>query len=136
MTLFSSGEGVLRELEFVQICVKEKLKTINTYIEALCIPFTCSPIPNQNIDFSENSTKHLFRLQLADMYSNNNKPADILVGLDYFYDIITGKTIKGAPNTLVALESNLEFLYFTDGVKLIQRSKVPLICKFGYVTQP
>ena len=102
----------MRELEFMQICVKEKLKTINTYIEVLCIPFTCSPIPNQNINFSENSTKHLLHLQLADTYSNNNKPFHILVGLDYFYNFITGKTIKGAPNPLVALESNLGFLYF------------------------
>ena len=94
----------------MQICVKAKLKTTNTYIEALCIQFVCSPIPNQNIDFSENSTKHLLRLQLADTYDNNNKPVDTLVGLDYFYNFITGKTIKGVPNTLVALESNLGFI--------------------------
>ena len=41
---FTSDEGVLKELDVVQICVKEKLKTINTYIEAFCIPFICSPI--------------------------------------------------------------------------------------------
>ena len=107
---FASDEGVLIELDVVQICVKGKLKTINTYIEALCIPFICSPIPNQNIDFSENSTKHPLHLQLANTYDNNNKPVDILVGLDYFYNFITGKTIKGAPNPLVALESNLGFI--------------------------
>ena len=83
---------------------------MNTYIETLCIPFICSPIPNQNIDFSGNSTKHLLRLQLADTHDNNNKPVDIPVGLDYFYNFITGKTITGAPNTLVALESNLGFI--------------------------
>ena len=107
---FASDEGVLIELDVVQICVKGKLKTINTYIEALCIPFICSPIPNQNTDFSENSTKHPLHLQLANTYDNNNKPVDILVGLDYFYNFITGKTIKGAPNPLVALESNLGFI--------------------------
>ena len=65
LKLLVSDEGVLRELDIVQICVKGKLKTKNTYIEALCIPFICSPIPNQNIDFSENSTKHLSSLQLV-----------------------------------------------------------------------
>ena len=49
-----SDEGVLKELDVVQICVKVRLKTINTYNEALFIPLICSPIPNQNIDFSEN----------------------------------------------------------------------------------
>ena len=82
---FASDKGDLKELDVVQTSVKGKLKTINTYIETLCIPFICSPIPNQNIDFSENSTKHLLRLQLADTYDSNNKPADILVGLDYFF---------------------------------------------------
>ena len=51
---FPSEEGVSKELDVVQIGVKEKLKAINTYIEALYIPFICLPIPNQNIDFSEN----------------------------------------------------------------------------------
>ena len=81
---FASDEGVLKELDVVQIYVKEKLKVINTCIET----FICSPIRNQNIDFSENSTKHLLRLQLADTYENNYKPVDILVGLDYFYNLL------------------------------------------------
>ena len=92
-----SDEGVLKELDVVEICVKGKLKTISSYIEALCIPFICSTIPNKNIDFSENSTKHLLCLQLADTYDNSNKHVDILVGLDYFYNFITGKIIKGVP---------------------------------------
>ena len=77
LTRFASDKGVLNELDVVLICVKG-------YIEALCIPFICSRIPNRNIDFSENSAKHLLHLQLADAYDNNNKPLDILVGLDYF----------------------------------------------------
>ena len=106
---FASDEEVLKELDVVQICVKGKSKRINTYIKALCSPFICSPISIQNIDFSENSTKHILRLQLNNTYDNNNKPVDILVGLDYFYNFITGKTIEGAPDTLVALESILGF---------------------------
>ena len=46
---FASDEGVLKELDVVQICVKGKLKTINSYIEALCIPSICLSMPNQNI---------------------------------------------------------------------------------------
>ena len=71
---FAADEWVLKELDIVQICVKGKLKTINTYIEALRISFICSPILNQNIDFSEKSAKHLICLHLADTYDNNNKP--------------------------------------------------------------
>ena len=46
LKLFASDEGILKELDIVQICVKGKLKTMNTYIEALCIPFISSPKPN------------------------------------------------------------------------------------------
>ena len=81
---FVSDKGVLKELDVVQICVKGKLKAINNYIEALSIPFNCSPVQNQNIDFSEKTTKHLLNSQLADTYDNSNKPIDIHVGLDYF----------------------------------------------------
>ena len=52
----------------------------------------------------------LLCLQIADTYYNNNKPVNILVGFDYFYNFITRKTLKMVPNTLVALESNLGFL--------------------------
>ena len=47
---------------------------------------------------------------MPNTYDNNNKPVDILVGLDYFYNFITRKTIKGVPNTLVVLDSNLGFI--------------------------
>ena len=50
---------------------KRKIKDEKHLYWILCIPFTCWPIPNQNIDFSENSTKHLLRLQLVDTYSKN-----------------------------------------------------------------
>ena len=78
---YASNEGVLKELDVMKKFLKQKLKTINTYIEALCISFICSPIQNQNDDFSENSTKHLLRLRLADMFNNFNKPINILVSL-------------------------------------------------------
>ena len=58
---FASDEGVLKELDVVQICLKGKLKAINTYIEALSIPFICSPIQNQNIDFSEKNNETSFK---------------------------------------------------------------------------
>ena len=73
---FASEEGVLTELDVVQICIKRKLKVINTYI-ASCVPFICSLIRNQNIDFPENPTKHLQRLQFSDTYDNSNKPVNI-----------------------------------------------------------
>ena len=78
---YASNEGVLKELDVMKKFLKQKLKTINTYIEALCISFICSLIQNQNDDFSENSTKHLLRLRLADMFNNFNKPINILVSL-------------------------------------------------------
>ena len=47
---FATEEGVLKEIDVVQICVKSKTKSKNVYIEALGIPFLCSSIQGQSIE--------------------------------------------------------------------------------------
>ena len=44
MKRFSSGEGVLKILDVVQVCARGKTKNVNVFIETLCIPLLCSPI--------------------------------------------------------------------------------------------
>ena len=49
MKRFASDEGILRTLDVVHICVRGKTKPVNIYIEALCLPFQCSPLQNQDL---------------------------------------------------------------------------------------
>ena len=50
MKRFASDEGVLKVLDVVQICVRMKRKTVNVFIEALCIPLLCSPLQDQTMN--------------------------------------------------------------------------------------
>ena len=77
----------------------------------------------------ENSTKHLC-LQLADTYNNNNKSVGILVGLDYFYNFITRKTIEGSPKYFSSIKKLIWYLYFADQVELIQRNEASSMNNF------
>ena len=56
MKRFASNEGVLKVLDVLQICVRGKTKTVNVYIEALCIPLLCLPLQDQALNgvFNEN----------------------------------------------------------------------------------
>ena len=44
---FACDEGMLKTLDVVQVCIRGKTKNINIYIEALCVPYICSPLNNR-----------------------------------------------------------------------------------------
>ena len=69
-------------------------------------------------------------LQLADTYNNNNKSVGILVGLDYFYNFITRKTIEGSPKYFSSIKKLIWYLYFADQVELIQRNEASSMTNF------
>ena len=41
---FASDEGHTEELDVVQLCLRGKIKNLNCYVEALCVPYICSPL--------------------------------------------------------------------------------------------
>ncbi|XP_035223434.1 uncharacterized protein LOC118196140, partial [Stegodyphus dumicola] len=59
------------------------------------------PTPDKNI---EKQFRRLKNVQLADCYEFNNKEISILIGADYYYDIVTGR-ITCLSKTLVAVET-------------------------------
>ena len=112
MKRFASDEGVLKTLDVVQLCVKGNSKNVNIYVEALCIPFLCSPLQNQDVNYARKNYPFIKDLFLAESArtSDGEMPIDILVGLDYYYSFITGRTRRGAAGGPVALESNLGWI--------------------------
>ena len=50
-------------------------------IEALCIPFVCFPIKNQNINIVQNNYDHFKNLQQAE--SGFNCDIELLIGSDF-----------------------------------------------------
>ena len=113
MKRFATEEGVLTEIDVVQICVKSKTKSTNVYIEALSIPFLCLSIQGQSIetlDFSKYN--YLKNLDFTDKYTSDNseKSIDILIGIVYYFNFVTGKIKRGPPGCPVAIESNFGWI--------------------------
>ena len=105
---FASDEGLVKNLDVVQICIKGKTCKINIYIEALCIPHICSPLKNPIFEFVKEKYGYLKGLELAEYFpAEDVNHIEMLIGLDYYYSIVTGKTVRGPPNSPVAIESIL-----------------------------
>ena len=107
MKRFALDERVLKVLDVVQICVRGKTKAVNVYIEALCIPLLCSPLQDQTLNgvFNKNYD-YLKNLSLSDDYSNTtDKLVDLLIGLDYYFNFVTGKIRPGPPSCPLAVDS-------------------------------
>ena len=64
---------------------------LNLELSALAFPVICSPVsPKINIqDFP-----HLDGLQFADDFDEGEQSIDMLLGADYYYEIVTGDVIK------------------------------------------
>ena len=83
----------------------------NVYVEALAIPAICSNLYNQ---YSNRAIwNNYFRLKNLKCAQESNETCvkvDILIGLDYYYNFMTGNIIKGKPNEPIALESTLGWI--------------------------
>ena len=126
MKRFATEEGVLKERDVVQICVKSKTKSTNVYIEALSIPFLCSSIQGQSIEtFDISKYKYLQNLDFADKYTSDNseKSIDILIGMDYYFNFVTGKVKRGSPGCPVAIESNFGWILSGPNGRAKKKSK-------------
>lgn len=67
-------------------------------ISALTFPVLCSPLPSRvQINFP-----HLEGLELADDLNGSQESIDVLVGSDFYWDIVTGDTVVGDGPTAVS----------------------------------
>ena len=68
----------------------------NTLLSLYVIPTIREPISSQPITVSEESHKHLLKLDLADSADVNSQlPVDILGGCDYYLELVTGGICRG-----------------------------------------
>ena len=96
---FASEEGVMQTLDVVAVCCHGKLRDVKVYLQALVVPIICSPLENQQLNLIKESCSYLDNLPLAENHISGEEPMiiNLLVGLDYYYSLITGKIIKGMP---------------------------------------
>ena len=98
LNTFGSDQYQKHTLDVVKLKLKGQFNGYRNEVEiiALCVPGICSPLP-ASLDI--NKYPHLQSYELADKYTDttnlSERPMEILIGCDQYYDIVTGDTVKG-----------------------------------------
>ena len=72
----------VKEIDFVQICVKFKTKSMNIYIETLNIPFLCSSIERRSIEtLGIWKYNYLKNIDFADKYASGSSKKSVDISL-------------------------------------------------------
>ena len=65
-------------------------------LQLFAVPVICRPLAVQQIDLCATRYKHLSDLDLADHSADDSPMAvDLLIGLDFYWDLVTGKVRRG-----------------------------------------
>lgn len=68
----------------------------NVELSLLVVPFICEPLSHPLVCCCLNKYPHLSNLDLVTPLSDNYlRDPDILIGSDYYWDLVTGETIRG-----------------------------------------
>ena len=79
------------------------------FIETLCVPILCSPLINQptrNTCRLHNEFDGLFLADFSDGEKEGKKQIDILIGLDYYYNFMTGEVMNSKKEHVKAIGSH------------------------------
>ena len=92
LNTFGDERFTKQRCDLVKLTLQGKNEDIE--ISALCFPKICSPLPT-TLDLTR--YPHLQGLQLADVNiaEGNHANIDILIGSDYYFDVVTGEIIRG-----------------------------------------
>ncbi|XP_068738177.1 uncharacterized protein [Montipora capricornis] len=106
---FGESDARLRTCEIVQVGIKTLCDT-TVYIQAYVVPVICGPLTQQSTELTQSSYEHLRDLPLADRASGGVLAVSILVGADYYWSLVEGTLVRGAPREPVALATKLGFV--------------------------
>ena len=106
---FGESDARLRTCEIVQVGIKTLCDT-TVYIQAYVVPVICGPLTQQSTELTQSSYEHLRDLPLADRAGGGVLAVSILVGADYYWSLVEGTLVRGAPWEPVALATKLGFV--------------------------
>ena len=95
-------------LKEYSLCIKS-FTGVNLYLKAFAVPLICTPLSGQNIDAARENYPFLKELDLADKGAGECK-IDVLIGSDYYWEIIDGETKRGNKGGPVAISSKLGWI--------------------------
>ena len=94
ITAFGSSKGNGQTCRIVKIGVETKEGSHRTMV-LLIVPVICEPLTGTSLERSIESYQHLQGLELADSFNDRELiDIDILVGLDNYWDFISGEVIR------------------------------------------
>ena len=108
MSISTFGKKAPEKKELQMVCFNLKMLLEIISLEALCAGFICLPLKNQPVEFTHKSYSHLQNLYLAN--SATSIDTDLLIGSDYFWDLVTGKVKAGKPGEAVTVETVFEWI--------------------------
>jgi len=79
-----------QKCDVVKLCLETRDNKLFE-LTALKFPAICSALPNK---INVIDLPHLDGLELADQFDDNDS-IDVLIGSDYYWDIVSGETVKG-----------------------------------------
>ena len=99
---FGSNEKSLRDCDVVKVDLQTKKDGV-LRLDALVVPFICDPLMCQPTSETSETYLHLDGLELADPISSDETlQADMLVGSDHYWRIVTGRTRRGGSGPVTA----------------------------------
>ena len=96
----------LNEYSFSLMGIKTK---ISIDLKGFAVPLICTPLSGQRIEIAKEECSFLKDLDLADKGKGDSE-IDVLIGADYYWDIVEGGKKRDNNNKLVALNSKLGWL--------------------------
>lgn len=122
---FGSRKGRPRQCEVVHITVQTQHGS-SQIIEAFVVPHICNPVTTWTAATCVEMYGHLSQLGL-DIDQDESMQVDLLIGSDFYWEFVTGKTIRGDGGP-VAIETTLGWvLSGPTGVSEQERSAVSLM---------
>ena len=106
---FGQSDARLRSCEIVQVGIKTTYGA-TVYVQACVVPVICGPLTQQPTELAQCSYKHLRGPPLADRAAARNLAVDIRIGADYYWSLVEGTVIRGAPWEPVAIATKLGYV--------------------------
>ena len=131
---FNSDREKVMKLKEYDLCLNSCYNNSDIYIRALALPNICLPVGGQFIDVAVTQNPSLQSINLADRGISHNKEIDLLIGADFYWQLVNGETKRIKDVGLVAINSNLGWLLngpvpkhnniVNNNVNLVQSSHV------------
>ena len=122
-----STEAKLRDMVVLGV---QGGKSETLFLKTVVVEKICSPLHGQAVDVARAMYAHLYGLPLADESANGFVEVEMLIGLDYYWDIITGVVVRGQEGP-VAMESKFGYILSGASKSWSFVANTPSICNLA-----